>query len=236
MTALGCLAASCGTSQVYQPFETSMINHRSTLMLDATNQPPLPPEQSAKLVDSLEQRLLAAPDIGPAINRAEFHERFGGNFGAVNDFRVLSDNVSVAGLSDREQTARLGKATETEMLLGVQVFSVPCDLCVEGPQVAVVGQMTDTRTGVLVWRATLLAPVSTDAASVQANLDSLADDLVTRFYDALRPKWHRARFRNLSPRLANAPRPDIPLPVESHSGVYVESGGGVPDYTAPTNP
>jgi hypothetical protein len=214
--------AACNTVSVNQPFETALINRRSTLMLDATPQQPLPEAEAKALVENLERRLLASPYIGRAMSREQFRRQYGSNFKLSDDYNILSDTLSVVGLSDREQTARIGKLTDIEFLLGVQVFSVPCDACTEGDQVAAVGQMFDARTGQLVWRVTLLTDAERTPASVSAGLAGLSDRLVALFNDSLRPKWHRERFRNLIAAADKAPRPGIPLPGVDRSTFYYE--------------
>ena len=146
----------CSGVVVNQPYDTSLINFRRTLMLDATPQPPLTEDQAKGLISDIESGLLRSPYLGPAVSRAQFHDRFDGNFKLRDDYSLLSDTLSAVGLSDREQTARIGKLTDVEMLLSAQVFSVPCDGCSEGDQVAAVGQMIHAPTGQLVWRVTLL--------------------------------------------------------------------------------
>ncbi|HEX7928769.1 MAG TPA: hypothetical protein VF678_14330 [bacterium] len=225
--------SACSPIVVYQPYETAMINKRSTLMLDATPQAPLTDADAQRYIDKLEARLLASPYIGQATSRAQFRLGNSANFKVLDDYGVLSDNLSVVGLADREQTARLGKATGREFLLGVQVFSVPCDQCTEGDQVGAVGQMYDAKTGQLVWRVTLLKSVERKPASVAAGIEALSDQLVEVFNDALRPKWHRIRFANLNATRASQPRADIPMATEGHSGeVRIQTGtpyNDVPD-------
>jgi hypothetical protein len=218
----GLLATGCSTVDVNQPYDTDMINFRSTLMLDATPQPPLTEERSKEVVAALEQRMLHSPYVGRTISRAEFHQQFDSNFALRDDYTILSDTLSTVGLSDREQTARLGKAVNVEFLLGVQAFSVPCDTCLEGDQVSVLGQMFDARTGLLVWRVTLLQQVQRTQAGVDAGLNELQDELVQTFISSLRPKWHRQRFANLRHGAAKLQRPVIQLPAEVHTGI---SGG-----------
>jgi hypothetical protein len=218
---------------VNQPFETGLINFRTTLMLDATPQPPLAEAEAKALVDKLESRLLASPYIGKATSRNQFRVQHAGDFKLTDDYNLLSDTLSVVGSADREQTARIGKQAGVEFLLGVQVFNVPCDNCLEGDQAAVVGQMYDARTGRLVWRVTLLSGVKRTEASVSAGLQELGDELVTLFNDSLRPKWQRERFRNLNPKSVSASRPDIPLPSDDHSRFFYELPQVGPSPAAP---
>jgi len=225
--------AACNTASVNQPFETALINHRSTLMLDATPQQPLPEAEAKALVANLETRLLASPYIGKAMSREQFRQQFGGNFKLSDDYGLLSDTLSVVGLSDREQTARIGRLAQVEFLLGVQVFSVPCDSCTEGDQVGAVGQMFDARTGQLVWRVTLLTGVERNPASVSDGLHELSDKMVELFNDSLRPKWQRERFRNLNRKIAGQPRPNIPLQSEDHSTFHYEATTVGPSPDAP---
>lgn len=227
------LLVGCATATVNQPYETALINFRSTLMLDATPAPPLAEAASRRLVAALEQKLLASPYIGKALSREEFRQGFGGQFNLTADYNLLSDTLSAVGLSDREQTSRLGAGTGAEMLLSVQAFSVPCDGCLEGDQVAVVGQMIHAKTGQLVWRATLMRGVERKPAAVTAALDDLAEELTALFNDSLRPKWHRERFKNLSPVLAGQPRPEIQPPSSDRSRFYFERPRAGPSGDAP---
>jgi hypothetical protein len=210
---------------VNQPYETALINFRSTLMLETTPVLPLTEEESRRLVAELESKLLASPYLGPALSRERFRQRFGSKFKLAEDYNLLSDTLSVVGLSDREQTARIGAETGAEMLLGVQVFKVLCDGCPDGDQVAVVGQMIHAKTGQLVWRATLMRGVKRKPPEAAAALHSLVEELAVLFNDSLRPKWHRERFKNLSPVLAGRPRPDIQPPGSDRSPFYFERPG-----------
>jgi hypothetical protein len=218
---------ACSGVSVNQPFDTSLINFRRTLMLDATPQPPLAEDQAQALVSAIESGMLRSPYLDSSISRAQFHERFDGNFKLRDDYSLLSDTLSVVGLADREQTARIGRLTDVEMLLGAQVFSVPCENCPESDQVAAVGQMIDAKSGQLVWRVTLLKSVNRNPAAVEQALRELSAELLEHFNNSLRPKWQRERFKNLGPGLANRPRASIPLP-GMERGPRIEPGRSVP--------
>jgi hypothetical protein len=183
-----------------------MINYRSTLVLEATPQAPLPEATVKALIASLETGILKSPYIGPTVSRAQFQERFRDDFKMRDDYNLLSDTLSVVGLWDREQTARIGKAADTELLLSLEAFSVPCDGCSDGDQVAVAGQMVDAKTGLLIWRATLMNPVDRTPQALESGLRDLSQRLAELFTDSLRPKWHRERFKNLDAERAKAPR------------------------------
>ncbi len=216
--------AGCSGVAVYQPYDTALINYRRTLMLDATVQPPIKEDQAKALLAQMETGLLRSPFIATHISRAQFHERYDAKFQLRDDYTILSDTFSVVGLADREQTARIGKETDMEMLLSVQVFSIPCETCVDGDQISAVGQMLDSRTGQVVWRVTLLDSVNKSPAAVEQGLHALSAGLVELFNNSLRPKWQRERFKNLSPRLANQPRPQVPLPTEQAHGILIQTG------------
>jgi hypothetical protein len=67
--------------------------------------------------------------------------------------------------------------------------------------------------------------VDRNPTAVQQGLRELSIELVDLFNNSLRPKWHRERFKNLSPGPADRPRPSIPMAGSERS---LKIGAGLP--------
>ncbi len=197
--ALTCaLAAGCAsTSTVYQGADASVVHGRPLLMLDASDSPPLRPSDQQQLNAQIEQDLLASPDIGPAISRAQFRQRFGGDYTTIADYNVLSDSLAVVGLPEQELAARLGEKSGVELLCSVQAFYIPCPACERGDEGALVGQLFDAKTSKLLWRANVIYDHMPGPERSQQAFEAMRRDLVEEFNAALSYKWQRQRFEHL---------------------------------------
>ena len=200
MLALTLLAVGCSRSAVYMPYDTDLVNRRGVLMLDTQGQNALPEHLAIQEQDRIEASLAASPHMGPVTTRAEFSKRAAENARLENDYTTFSDSMVTAGLGNWEQALRLSQGSKREMLLGFQVYYLPCVGCEGGDQIAATAHMVHGPTGLLVWRATFIQPTSGEAPALEKSAREVANDVLRAFNSSMRPKWHRERFRNLSRR------------------------------------
>lgn len=193
------LLGGCETVAVYQPVDSEAMAGRSVAVLKPTFAPPVSLSLHKRIVDQVEARLLKFPHLGRVLSRQEVGRVAAGNRKLIRNYDLYSDTLTVVGVSDRQGSALLGKSLGVEMLLGVQLFYMPCPQCEFGSHLGFVVALVEAESGKLLWRGHFRAPVPDDENEARgATAGELVESFFVVFDEDLRPKWHRLRFANLS--------------------------------------
>ena len=193
------LAPGCATIVEYNPVGQDELYGKNVLILESSYAPPLPQSILASVQNHFEEELHRMPHLGTVISRREFRAINQGDRQILQDYAVLSDSLSIVGLTDREITVRLRESQNVDLLAMVQVLQLPCEFCEQESRLGLIAILLDTASGELRWRAHLSEEIELDTPSRELAeiADELSDELIGMLEVLLEPKWHLLRFDNL---------------------------------------
>ena len=193
------LAPGCATVVEYNPVDQNELYGKNVLVLESSYTPPLPQSILATVQNRFEEELRRIPHLGTVISRQEFRAVNQGDRLVLQDYAVLSDSLSIVGLTDREITVRLRESQNVDLVAMVQVLQLPCEFCEQDSRLGIIAMLLDTATGELRWRAHLSEDIELDPSpgDLAEIADELSDELIGMLENLLEPKWHRLRFENM---------------------------------------
>jgi hypothetical protein len=200
--ALGLLAlGGCTQSSVMTRVGADELHGKPLLLLQPSLLAPTAEDLQTRVVQRIEAGLAASPEFGPITRGTELAQR-DLPLEVQDAYKVLSNTLSLTGVSDPELARRLADGLHAELLAVVQPAFIPCPVCESGDELWVVGQVVDARTGRVVVRVHLTAPApDSSLKALQALADSMSEDCLRELEDAFHLRPHRQRFTALK-RLA----------------------------------
>lgn len=198
LAVLPLLSACVGIAE-FTPVGFEKFNGRKAIFIKATDPGGVPADIHKRFVDRLEKELGASPHIGKLMTREEVARATSGKRELWQQYRILSDTFSIVGVGDQEISTRLNAELGGELLIMTQIFFEPCDQCPDGSLFGVIGAIIEAETGILLYRLHLSQRGPIDPV---AEIPQLAEDYATELLDAInaaiRPKWHKLRFRQIA--------------------------------------
>lgn len=186
---------------IYHPVDSDRLNGRSIMVLDAVVLPPFTAAQQKRITNRLEKGILNSRHVGDVLTRNEFFQRKSVSLKDREDYKRLFTRLSLVNVPNPEITNRLGRSLDIELFATVLVSHILCDVCEEGDQIWLLGQVVEAERGQVLFRAHLREQVDTqDLQMVTRISEDLTDIFLEEFDAVFRTKWHRQRFSNLKKR------------------------------------
>jgi len=194
------LGGCYGTSTVYRGADADALQGRTVVMLESTRLPPFSADGYEKIVARVERALASSPDIPRLISRKDMKERGDIPLATRNNYKLLSNSISLLGVVNPELSSRLGLDLNAQLLSSIHLSFLPCSACEEGDQLWMVGQVVSAGTGKVLLRTHHGVPVeSSDEAQLLEVAEELAANFLLEAKSAFHRKWHRQRFEHLRP-------------------------------------
>lgn len=192
------LLGACTSTTGFLAVGYEDLERRSLVVIDASPTPNLPPGLHTAFENRFEQALMTSTHTGRVVSREQMQQDSAGDAGLRADYRVLSEALSLMGVSERDLSSRLGKGADVELVAMAQLFYQPCPLCPTGGLVGVTTSLVEASSGKLLMRLHFSRRGDPDGPDeVRAIVDDLTDQMLVRLISAFEPKWHKLRFRNL---------------------------------------
>lgn len=196
---LAVLFFGCTTTTVYEPVDGSTLNGRKAMFLQPTYLPPLEESIFLEVVDALEEGFSRSTQLGGVVTRADFFRQTEADRSLRRDYEVLSNTLSVAGISERKLARALRQVGQVDLLLLTQLVFIPCGHCEESHRLALTSYVVEAETGKIVWRShAITTNMANDPALLRKRGHQLAAELLELFEESVRLKWQRQRFANLA--------------------------------------
>lgn len=195
------LLGGCAEEFIYRPVNFEAAYNRPALFLPPFHVKPISKEVHEKIVSRVEEELARSPYWGKIVTRKEFQELAGQRASLRRDYLLAAETLTDLGVAERGLSARLGKATGTELLVSAQVAFIPCRGCENLHRLYVIGYVVEAETGTLIWRAHLVTDLLDDSpANIAEEAEALGNSLIVAMSRFPKPTWHRLRFGRLAGR------------------------------------
>jgi hypothetical protein len=203
---LGALLAlgACTQSTVFYGAQAHELHGRPILLLRPSLIAPTPESVHNQVVNAVQAGMAALPELGPIVTPEALRQRAGYSLEMKGDYDQYANTLSLTGISDPALSADLADGLKVDLLAQAEPIYLPCskDICDQGDELWLVGEVVDAHTGRIVFRAHLRTPAGSDDPALLAKL---AEDLTHEYLEdlaiAFRLRAHRERFENLK-RLA----------------------------------
>ena len=198
---ISALFGGCAEEFIYRPVNFEAAYDRPALFLPPLHVKPISKEVHEKIVSRVEEELARSPYWGRIVTRKEFQELAGRRAALRRDYLLAAETLTELGVAERGLSARLGRATGTELLVSAQVAFIPCRACENLHRLYVIGYVVEAETGTLLWRAHIVTDLLDDSpANIAEEAEALGDSLIAAMSQFPQPTWHRLRFRRLAGR------------------------------------
>ena len=199
-TCMAWLAACTGVAE-FTPVDYDRIYNRPAVMAQSTRLEEVPAQAFERFMTRVEASLAESPHLGRLVTRADM-ARLGTSDRLLQQrYRLLSDTLSVVDFGDREISSMLAREVGVELVIMTQLVYEPCGHCPEGGLFGAFASILEASSGELLYRVHISRRTTVNGDEEFDELaDEFAGDLLAAMDHAVKPKWHKLRFKALAQR------------------------------------
>jgi len=198
---LALFLSSCSDHTVYEPLGSKDLYGRRVLFLNTLPQQGISKDLHAQILGQVESGLAQSSNFKGVLQREDFDSATAKDATLRHEYELFSETLGSVGVSERTISRHLAKATQTDFLIAVQPFFIPCEYCEKKNQFVLSAHVIDAQSGAHAWRASLRQKVSDPSPEAVAEVGAeLGEVLLGLINNSFQPKWHLVRFQTLAAR------------------------------------
>ncbi len=172
----------------------------STAVFSMVLSPEVPVNINNKLKNDVNQKIQEMQLFGSILAQRELNNLLQKNNRLNQAKEIYLDSLATVSVSNKDISNPLGKHLKTENFLVFQLDQWPCAHCSRKQEMRMKLRLVDAETGFIVWTGIGEAKNLTnqELEDIEGTAGKLADDLIGRFYNCFKKKWHKKRFSNLA--------------------------------------
>jgi len=179
------------------PDEDAFLLGESAAVFFLTMVDGLPDEMAQNLSSHLNKRIEGMPfyrsikktdEIAPIIGKDNALKQ-------ANDLYL--DTLARVSVSNKDITNQIGKKLGVQNFIVFQVDRWPCPDCKKPLRIRIKVRVVDVASGLIIWNGINEVNVEKAADATYEQLFMISEELIDKFHNRFKRKWHKVRFHNL---------------------------------------